>query len=219
MHVVVLHVICHPNKHPVVVPLVCQGRCIHYFLFTTVSNRPAEEPVLRHYSGCRRIRATLLWSFANAGKSKAQVTDSITDEIGWNVYLCAQTFSHTYLKAHSKVVLYILKRTTDQPANHIASLWWLIGSTRCPHTISQREEKPSSILIFLSSSIFISSFIFITGYTEQIRELCEHFCRSLFEMEHCYGLADSDTTLYLQVASNLQLHWNCTEYWSGLCTT
>lgn len=43
----------------------------------------------------------------------------------------------------------------------VVALWWLISSTQCPHTISQREENlPSSILIFFSS-IFISSFIFI----------------------------------------------------------
>lgn len=128
-------------------------------------------------------------------------------------------YIHTYLHTHTRpeVVLYIVKRAADLPANHVAALWWLIGSTQWPHTISQREEKPPSILIFSLSSIFISSFIFIAGCTEQIRELCEHFCRSLFEMEDCHGLTDIDTLLCLHVASNVPPKRNRTEHFWGCC--
>lgn len=105
--------------------------------------------------------------------AKGQLTEQLT-----------QKQTCIYAHTHPKVIQYTDK--SDRPACQSSSLLHDDGLVQRsgPHTISQREEKqPSSILIFFSpSSIFISSFIFISGYTEQIRELCVHFCGSLFEM-------------------------------------
>lgn len=142
MHALVLHVIYHPNKHLVVMPLVCQGRCIHYILFTTASNVPAQVAVLINYWGCTQISARLQWlrmQLRDFYHCKGQLTNSFSDKnpiYSKSIYM----YSHTGTVYSDK---------SDGPSCQSCGRSTMIDwfHSVAPH--HQSEKLPSSILIFL----------------------------------------------------------------------
>lgn len=108
--------------------------------------------------------------------------------VSWPTVFWWQTQSQTCIHRQT------LKRTltcgtvhwTEQKRCLSITRWlhddWLVPlSAPTPSVGGRRSLHQYSF--FPLSSIFMSSFIFITGYTEQIRKLCVHFCRSSFEMK------------------------------------